>query len=245
MAGNANPIFSRVGDVEGSSTLTTAAADYTGLSLNNATVYVADATNGSYVEKLRFKAIGTNTASVARIYVNNGFSPRAAVISAVAGTPTGTPSGSGGTLSTGNFFAKVYAVDQYGAVTAASTETASVAVTGPTGSIAWAWTAVTGAVSYIINVGLATNAQVASFTATTNSYSQTAPGTPGFESDIIGNNYFYGEVSLPATTAIATAATAEIEYPMNIAIAPGQTILVGLGTTVAAGWIVTTVAGKY
>lgn len=245
MPGNLDPIFSRVGDVEGSSILTTAAADYTGQNLNNITVFEADQINGGYIQKLRFKALGTNTASVARIYINNGGSSRAPVIAAVAGTPTGTPSGSGGTLASGNFFAKIYAVDQYGSVTAASTETASVAVTGPTGSVTWNWTAVTGAVSYIIIVGLATNAQVTSFTATTNSYVQTSPGTPNLESDVINNNYFYGEISLPGTTISAVAATAEVDYPMNIALGPGQKIVVGLGTTVAAGWVVTTIAGKY
>lgn len=245
MPANTLPIYSKLGDIDGSSVLTTAAADYTGQGANNVIVFASDTTNGSYVQRLRFKAIGTNTASVARIYLNNGFSNKAPVITAVSGTPTGTPSGSGGSLATGSYFAKIYAVDQYGSVTAASTETASVSVTGPTGSIAWAWTAVTGAVSYIITVGLATGAQQVQFTSNTNSYSQTTPGVTSLESDIINNNYFYGEISLPATTAIATAATIEIDYPMNLALPPSYNIVVGLGTTVAAGWVVTTIAGKY
>lgn len=59
------------------------------------------------------------------------------------------------------------------------------------------------------------------------------------------NNTFYGQQSLPGTTAINTAATTEIDYPMNIALNPGFRIYVGLGTTVAAGWVVTAVGGKY
>jgi hypothetical protein len=59
------------------------------------------------------------------------------------------------------------------------------------------------------------------------------------------NNAFYGEQSLPATTQIATAGTPDIDYPMNFALNPGFTIWVGLGTTVANGWIVTAIAGKY
>lgn len=59
------------------------------------------------------------------------------------------------------------------------------------------------------------------------------------------NNVFYGEVSLPATTAIATSATIEIDYPMNFALPAGFRIYVGLGTAVAAGWVVTPIAGKY
>lgn len=59
------------------------------------------------------------------------------------------------------------------------------------------------------------------------------------------NNVFYGQCSLPGTTAINTAATTEIDYPMNFALNPGFRIYVGVGTTVAAGWIVTAIGGKY
>lgn len=59
------------------------------------------------------------------------------------------------------------------------------------------------------------------------------------------NNTFYGQVSLPATTAINTAATVEVDYPMDFAINPGFRIFVGLGTTVAAGWVCTPIGGKY
>jgi hypothetical protein len=59
------------------------------------------------------------------------------------------------------------------------------------------------------------------------------------------NNSFYGEVSLPATTGIATASTVEIDYPMNLALNAGFKIYGLLGTTVAAGWIAVPVAGKY
>lgn len=247
MAANTAPIFSRIGDYGSSPVLTLAAADYTGQGVNNVPVYAADATNGSFVQRLRFKALGTNTASVARIYINNGRGHLAASISAVSGTPTGTPSASGGTLQTGSYFAKIYAVDQYGAVTAASTETASISVTGPTGSIAFAWTAVTGAVSYKIVVGMATGAERHLFTSSTNAFTMTGPGTTDFESsDVAGtNNAFFGEVSLPATTAIATAATIDIDYPMNVPLPPGYRLICGLGTAVAAGWVVNVVAGRY
>lgn len=144
MAVNVNPIFSISGDVSSNGTtgmaptLTTAAADYDGTGANNSLVFTADATNGGYIKSLRFKAKGSNTASVARIFLNNG----------------------------------------------------------------------------------STN------------------GTAG-------NNSFFGEISLPATTAIATAATMDVDYPMEIALPAGFRIYVGLGTTVAAGWVVTPVGGKY
>ena len=74
MAGNQSPIFSRVGAIGGigATTLTTATGDYTGAGANNVLVFTADATNGGFVQRIRLKAIGTNIASVARFYINNG-----------------------------------------------------------------------------------------------------------------------------------------------------------------------------
>jgi hypothetical protein len=140
MAGNTTPIYSKVGAIGGigGTTLTTAAADYTGVSTNNKSFFTADATNGGFVQRLRFKAIGTNVATVARIYINNG---------------------------------------------SANTSAA--------------------------------------------------------------NNVFYGEISLPATTASATASTSDIDYPLNFALPAAYQLYVGLGTTVASGWVVSTVAGAY
>ncbi len=148
MTANTSPIYTRLGDLSSDGTattssamaptLTTAAADYTGVSANNKLVHTADATNGSFVQRLRFKALGTNVQSVARIYINNG--------------------------------------------------------------------------------GSATTA---------------------------ANNSFIGECNLAPTTASASAPTADVDYPMGIALSPGFRIFVGLGTTVAAGWVPTAIAGKY
>ncbi len=144
MAANTAPIYSLLGDVSNNdgttfgAAITTATGDYTGASANHILVHTGDATNGSYVRRLRFQAIGTNVATVARIYLNNG---------------------------------------------SANTTAA--------------------------------------------------------------NNVFYGQQSLPATTAINTAATVEVDYPMELALPPGFRIYVGVGTTVAAGWVVTAVAGQY
>lgn len=144
MPANSEPIYSKQGDVSSNSTtgmatdITTATGDYTGASANHVLVYTANSSNGGYVSRLRFQAKGTNVASVARIYVNNG---------------------------------------------SANTTAA--------------------------------------------------------------NNSFYGQVSLPATTASNTTATTEIDYPMNVALNPSFRIYVGVGTTVAAGWVCTPVAGQY
>lgn len=59
------------------------------------------------------------------------------------------------------------------------------------------------------------------------------------------NNEFYGEIGLPVTTASATAATVDIDYPMDIQLRSGQRIYVGLGAAVSAGWAVTAIAGQY
>lgn len=144
MAANTSPIYALSGDVSNNdstsfgSAITTATGDYTGASANHVLVHTADATNGSYVYRLRFQAIGTNVATVARIYINNG-----------------------------------------------STQTTA------------------------------------------------------------SNNVIYGQQSLPATTASNTAATVEVDYPMNFALPPGFRIYVGVATTVAAGWVCTAIAGQY
>lgn len=143
MAAGIDPIYTQTPDVSNNTTtgmnqlITAAANDYTGIDADVSLVFTAGA-NGAYIDRLRFKAGGTNTASVARIYINNGSAHTTAA-----------------------------------------------------------------------------------------------------------NNVFYGEVSLPATTAIATAATVDVDYPMDLRINAGFTIQVGLATAVAAGWVVTPVAGQY
>ncbi len=71
MAGNTSPIYSRVGDVQWGTLITTAntAKDGTGTVV---TAFTADATNGGYAEKISWNAAGTNVATVGRIFINNG-----------------------------------------------------------------------------------------------------------------------------------------------------------------------------
>lgn len=78
MAASTDPIYSRLGSVakdDGTTfcgTILTATGDYTGASANHQLVWTADATNGGYIQRIRFNAIGTNIATVMRIYINNG-----------------------------------------------------------------------------------------------------------------------------------------------------------------------------
>lgn len=72
MAGNTSPIYSAKGAI-GFSDAAVSAANTT-KDLTSGTIYLcftAD-TDGSYVERIRFRALGTNVATVARIWINNG-----------------------------------------------------------------------------------------------------------------------------------------------------------------------------
>ena len=73
MAANQNPIFTRVGDIQWSTTPILAANTTTDLTTGTTyLIFTADATNGGYVQKLRFRPLGTNVATVARVWINNG-----------------------------------------------------------------------------------------------------------------------------------------------------------------------------
>jgi hypothetical protein len=138
MAANTAPIFSSLGDIEwGTTVLTTqnTAKDGTGTVL---TCFTADATNGGFVQRIRFRSAGTNIATVARVFINNG----------------------------------------------------------------------------------STNATAA-------------------------NNILYDEITLAATTLSEVAALAVYELPLNFALPPGYKLNVTLGTTVAAGYYVSVIGGKY
>lgn len=71
MAGNSAPLFTRVPKINWTGTITAAntAKDGTG---TVATAFTADATNGSYISDLRFRSLGTNVLTVARVFINNG-----------------------------------------------------------------------------------------------------------------------------------------------------------------------------
>ena len=138
MAANTAPIFSLLGDVQwGPTAITTAntAKDGTGTVLN---VFTADATNGGFVQRIRFRSAGTNIATVARIFINNG----------------------------------------------------------------------------------STNATA-------------------------GNNVLFDEITLAATTVSEVAALVTYELPLNFALPPGYKLNVTIGTTIAAGYFVSVIGGKY
>jgi len=139
MAANTAPIFSGVGDIEWTTVQTAANTTYDG-TLGTPAIAFSASISGSFIQRIRFKASGSATATVARVFINNGQS---------------------------------------------------------TGSV--------------------------------------------------GNNVLFDEITLAATTAIQTAATAVYELPLNIALPPGYRILTTLGTVQSAGggWYATAVGGSY
>lgn len=71
MAANTSPIYSSAGDIQWSATALNApntAYDGTG---TVATAFSASI-SGSYIQRLRFKASGSTSATVARVFINNG-----------------------------------------------------------------------------------------------------------------------------------------------------------------------------
>ena len=84
MPSNTAPIFSKIARAAWVNGLTAAniAKDGTG---TVDTVFSADATNGSYIQKLIIRPRGTNVASVIRVFLNNGLTNATAANNALIG----------------------------------------------------------------------------------------------------------------------------------------------------------------
>ena len=274
MPSNINPIYTRIADIQGgtllgnitaTSSALSASADYTGQASTNVPIFTADATNGGYIQKIRCKAAGTNSAvALLKIYLNEGKLNTVSPASSLAAvTPTGLPFTTGGTLLGGgtvvqNYFAKVQAIDSWGGYGILSLESAAggvpIALGVTTGSITWSWTAATGPVAYYrVYVGTVAGGEYSYFdtTTATASYTQTAPFVAGQFANPIENtttNMFIGEIALPTTSASSTLAGPEIDYILNVALPPGYRIIVGLhqaSVQATGGWVVTVFGGKY
>ena len=72
MAGNTAPIFSKIGDIQWINSVLAANTTTDLTSGTSYLVFTADATNGGYVQKLRIRSLGTNIATVLRVWINNG-----------------------------------------------------------------------------------------------------------------------------------------------------------------------------
>jgi hypothetical protein len=71
MPANTSPIFTIVPDIQWVDAITVA---NTTKDLTSGTIYLAftGSTNGSFLQRIRFRTLGTNVASVARVWINNG-----------------------------------------------------------------------------------------------------------------------------------------------------------------------------
>lgn len=76
---NNQPIYTRVADIQWSTSTVISANTTTDLTSGTIyQVFSADTTNGGYVQRIRFKPLGTNIANVARLWLNNGSSTSSA-----------------------------------------------------------------------------------------------------------------------------------------------------------------------
>jgi len=71
MPANTSPIFSGVGDIQWTTIQTAANTTYDGTAGTPAIAFSASV-SGGFVQRLRFRASGSATATVARIFINNG-----------------------------------------------------------------------------------------------------------------------------------------------------------------------------
>ena len=67
----------------------------------------------------------------------------------------------------------------------------------------------------------------------------------GSANSTAANNVLYDEITLAATTLSEVAALPVYELPLNFALPAGYTINVTLGTTVAAGYFISVIGGRY
>jgi len=72
MPANTSPIFSIAGDAQWSSGAITAANTTTDLTSGTIYSIFTAGANGSYIQRIRFRHLGTNVATVARVWINNG-----------------------------------------------------------------------------------------------------------------------------------------------------------------------------
>jgi hypothetical protein len=74
MPANNQPIFTRLADVQWTTSAMTVANTTTDLTAGTSYLaFTADTANGGYVQRIRFRTLGTNSnATAARIWVNNG-----------------------------------------------------------------------------------------------------------------------------------------------------------------------------
>ena len=73
MPANVQPIYSKIADIQWATAIVQSANTTTDLTSGTIyPVFTADTTNGGYVQRIRFRPLGSNAATVARVWINNG-----------------------------------------------------------------------------------------------------------------------------------------------------------------------------
>lgn len=86
MTMNTTPVFTAIANMSWGKVITgNTALDGTGTTV---TLFTADATNGSAADRARSLALGTNVATVLRIFANNGSTPATAANNSLIGEMT-------------------------------------------------------------------------------------------------------------------------------------------------------------
>jgi len=153
---------------------------------------------------------------------------------------TGVGSTTGGTLAAATYYVKIVAVDAFGNTTQAGAESTGVTTTGSTSSISYTWTAVTGATSYQIWFGTATNAESEYFTSVSTSF------------DLVSSTGTTGTLPVTNTTgtyaykisAVSKAGESLASSEITTVVASGSTNTVILTWTAEAGAIGFNVYGR-
>ena len=144
--------------------------------------------------------------------------------------PVGTGSTTGGTLAAASYYVKIAAVDSVGNTTIASAEAAAVTTTGTTSSISYAFTAVTGAVSYNLYIGTAAageNEVITGITATPyvlTAYTAGVAVPPTTNTSNTTSSISYAFTAVTGASSynlyVGTAAGAENEVVTGITVTP-------------------------
>jgi hypothetical protein len=75
---NSQPIFTKIGDIQWANDITVGNTNENIVAGTSYHVFTADSTSGGYVQRIRFRPLGSNIATVARVWINNGNSPTGA-----------------------------------------------------------------------------------------------------------------------------------------------------------------------
>jgi hypothetical protein len=231
------------------------------------TILTSDSDFGTYAYKLRLQAVGTNVASVCRVFLNNGSSSGTAannILIAEVGLPATTaaadddiativlplnlqvPKGwsiniSLGTTVAAGYYASIIAKNNAAYdkpdATFGTITTANTAKDG-TGTVVTMFTATAANQGYPCKLRFCPLGTNVATVARVFINNGSTNATPT-------NNSLYQEITLPATTLSETAEQAEQEIDFASLILPeGYKLNVTIGTTVAAGFAMTCLGGQ-